>query len=177
VRAAVPSVIAHWIAPKGKPSARFDRASTRQRLLRKCNLRSERRHDGVRFCWTLGASLAGNVRPTTLCLVVVVRHLNADVETEACPARSPRATPPIDLRMNGITRTFRKWSWPIADKAVRLLHPQAHAFYMKLMEDGYQPNVLIDVLPDERIVYVCVPKCASSRIKKTLSALLGRYVR
>jgi hypothetical protein len=33
----------------------------------------------------------------------------------------------------------------------RLLHPEAHAFYMKLIEDGYQPNVLIDVLPDERI--------------------------
>jgi hypothetical protein len=79
--------------------------------------------------------------------------------------------------MNRITRTFRQWSGPIADKAARLLHPQAHAFYMRLAEDGYQPNVLIDVLPDERIVYVCAPKCASARIKKTLCALQGRQIR
>jgi hypothetical protein len=78
--------------------------------------------------------------------------------------------------MNGITRTFRQWSWPIADKAARLLHPRAQAFYTTLIEGGYDPNVLIDVLPDQRIVYVCVPKCASARIKKTLSALLGRYI-
>ena len=78
--------------------------------------------------------------------------------------------------MNGITRTFRQWSWPIADKAARLLHPRAQAFYTTLIEGGYDPNVLIDVLPDQRIVYVCVPKCASARIKKTLSALLGLYI-
>src|SRR5580704_16518165 len=40
----------------------------------------------------------------------------------------------------------------------------------------HDPNVLIDVLPDQRIVYICIPKCASARIKKTLSALLGRHV-
>jgi hypothetical protein len=78
--------------------------------------------------------------------------------------------------MNNITRTFRRWSGPIADKAARLLHPQAHAFYMRLTEDGYEPNVLIDVLPDERIIYVSIPKCASARIRKTLSTLLGRHV-
>jgi hypothetical protein len=78
--------------------------------------------------------------------------------------------------MNGITRTFRQWSWPIADKAARLLHPRAQAFYTTLIEGGYDPNVLIDVLPDQRIVYICIPKCASARIKKTLSALLGRHV-
>jgi hypothetical protein len=32
------------------------------------------------------------------------------------------------------------------------------------------------VLPEQRIVYVCVPKCASARIKKTLSALLGWHI-
>jgi hypothetical protein len=48
---------------------------------------------------------------------------------------------------------------------------------MRLTEDGYQPNVLIDVLPHERIVYVCVPKCASARIKKTLCVLRGRDIR
>jgi hypothetical protein len=79
--------------------------------------------------------------------------------------------------MKAATRAFRQYSLPIVDKARRLLYPQAHAFYTKLVEDGYEPNVLIDVLPRERLVYVCVPKCASSRIRKTLSALLGRHVR
>src|SRR4030081_477435 len=78
--------------------------------------------------------------------------------------------------MKTVTRVFRRYSSPIADNARRLLYPQAHAFYKKLIEDGYHPNLLIDVLPDERIVYVCVPKCASSRIKKTLSVLLGRHI-
>src|ERR1700730_8432915 len=79
--------------------------------------------------------------------------------------------------MKAATRAFRQYSLPIADKARRFLYPQAHAFYTKLIEDGYQPNVLIDVLPVERIVYVCVPKCASARIKKTLGALSGRHIR
>ena len=37
--------------------------------------------------------------------------------------------------------------------------------------------MLVDVLPEQRIVYVCVPKCASARIKKTLSVLQGRQIR
>jgi sulfotransferase famil protein len=79
--------------------------------------------------------------------------------------------------MRPVTRAFRRYSAPIADTACHLLFPQAHAFYTRLMEDGYQPHVLVDVLSDERIIYVCVPKCASSRIKKTLGALLGRCIR
>ena len=78
--------------------------------------------------------------------------------------------------MKTLTRLFRRYSFPIAENAQRLLYPQAHAFYTKLVEEGYQPDVLIDVLPQARIIYVCVPKCASSRIKKTLSALIGRHI-
>jgi hypothetical protein len=50
----------------------------------------------------------------------------------------------------------------------------AHAFYAQLMAKGYQPNALVDVLPEQRVIYVANPKCASSRIKMTLSNLLGR---
>jgi hypothetical protein len=52
--------------------------------------------------------------------------------------------------------------------------PAAYAFYRRLTAHGYEPDRHIDVLPDHRLVYVCVPKCASSRVKLTLSALLGR---
>jgi len=48
---------------------------------------------------------------------------------------------------------------------------------MQLVAAGFAPNAHIDVLPEQRIIYVCVPKNASSRIKMTLSALLGRTVR
>jgi hypothetical protein len=57
---------------------------------------------------------------------------------------------------------------------VGLCDPQAYAFYARLMTGGYEPNRHIDVLPDHRLIYICVPKCASSRIKMTLSALIGR---
>jgi hypothetical protein len=78
--------------------------------------------------------------------------------------------------MKAVTRAFRHYSSPLADKTRRMLYPEACTFFTRLVEDGYQPNVLIDVLPDQRLVYVCVPKCASSRIKKTLSSLLGRRI-
>jgi hypothetical protein len=70
-------------------------------------------------------------------------------------------------------RAFRRYFSPVADMARRTLYPQACAFYARLREHGYQPNVLIDVLPDERIVYVCVPKCASARIKKNALRVAG----
>ena len=52
--------------------------------------------------------------------------------------------------------------------------PQSYQFYTQLVAGGFAPNAHIDVLPEQRIIYVCVPKNASSRIKITLSALLGR---
>src|SRR5262249_48184693 len=74
------------------------------------------------------------------------------------------------------TKLYRQFSKPIENAARRLLYPQAYAFYTKLFEAGYLPNVLIDVLTGHKIIYVCVPKCASSRIKRTLSGLLGRHI-
>jgi Sulfotransferase family len=58
-----------------------------------------------------------------------------------------------------------------------LRDPQASAFYARLVAQAYDPNRRIDVLPEHRIIYVSVPKCASSRIKAILSASLGRHPR
>lgn len=55
--------------------------------------------------------------------------------------------------------------------------PDAGVFYKRLVHGGFAPNDLIDVLPQQRIIYVCVPKNASTRIKLTLSLLLGRNMR
>jgi hypothetical protein len=56
----------------------------------------------------------------------------------------------------------------------RCLDPKASAFYAELVARGYDPNALVDVLPKSRLIYVCIPKCASTTIKATLSALSGR---
>lgn len=45
------------------------------------------------------------------------------------------------------------------------------------MAGGFAPNAHIDVLPEQRIIHLCVPKNASSRIKMALSSLLGRTVK
>jgi hypothetical protein len=80
-----------------------------------------------------------------------------------------------------ITRITKPVICSIEDGAQRLitgLHdPQAYAFYARLVAGGFAPNAHIDVLPEQHIIYVCVPKNASSRIKMTLSSLLGRTVK
>jgi Sulfotransferase family len=50
----------------------------------------------------------------------------------------------------------------------------AAAFYSELIGEGFAPNSHIDVLPRHRLIYVCVPKCASTTIKMTLSGLTSR---
>ena len=83
--------------------------------------------------------------------------------------------------MRPITRLTKPIISSIEDEARRLIvgwrDPQAYAFYTRLEAGGFAPNAHIDVLPEQRIIYLCVPKNASSRIKMTLSSLLGRTVK
>jgi hypothetical protein len=73
-----------------------------------------------------------------------------------------------------ITRFTKAYLNSIEDGARRLIvgwrDPQSYAFYEKLVAGGFAPDAHIDVLPEQRIIYVCVPKSASTRIKMTLSA-------
>jgi hypothetical protein len=78
------------------------------------------------------------------------------------------------VAMTPATRLLRRVLSPIGDTGRRILHPQAQVFYDRLIEGGYAPNAHIDVLPAYQVIYVCVPKCASSSIKSTLSTLIGR---
>jgi hypothetical protein len=84
------------------------------------------------------------------------------------------------LFLRPITRIIKPIISSSEDGARRLIvgwrDPQAYAFYERLVAGGFAPNAHIDVLPKQRIIYVCVPKNASSRIKMTLSSLLGRTV-
>jgi len=54
-----------------------------------------------------------------------------------------------------------------------LTHPEAWSFYQRTMQDAYLPDDLIDVVPQLKILYLAVPKAASSRIRSNLAALIG----
>jgi hypothetical protein len=69
---------------------------------------------------------------------------------------------------------FRNVLWQIKRPILAQMNPHALAFYNRVLESAYKPNELIDVLREQRILYVAVPKAACSRIRGTLSALIGR---
>jgi len=51
--------------------------------------------------------------------------------------------------------------------------PEASRFYSDLVERGFDQLSHIDVLPRQRVVYLCIPKCASTTIRMALSAMIG----
>ena len=52
-------------------------------------------------------------------------------------------------------------------------YPEALSFYQRTMRGAYLPDDLIDVVPQLKILYLAVPKAASSRIRSNLAALIG----
>ena len=58
----------------------------------------------------------------------------------------------------------------------RYRDPDAWAFCNELNRDGYNPNAHIDILVQQKLIYVNVPKCASTSIKMILSRLIGRRI-
>jgi hypothetical protein len=51
--------------------------------------------------------------------------------------------------------------------------PQAAAFYSALLAKGRHPKTLIDLVPTHGILYLSIPKCASTTIRMALSTLIG----
>jgi len=62
----------------------------------------------------------------------------------------------------------------VLNGTARLFDRRACAFYDDVMARGFFPNVYIDVLPEHRLLYVWIPKCATSLIKTILVLLSGR---
>jgi len=56
----------------------------------------------------------------------------------------------------------------------RRVDPVASRFYDQLLDGGYAPNSHIDALPCRNLLYIAVPKSASSTIKMALVALTRR---
>jgi hypothetical protein len=50
----------------------------------------------------------------------------------------------------------------------------AHRVYSDLMRDGFEPTALIDIAPACRVLYIVIPKAASSTIKAVLATTNGR---
>lgn len=55
--------------------------------------------------------------------------------------------------------------------------PPARDFYERMRAEGYDPAAHIDVVPQLRILYIAVPKAATSTVKSLLGSLMGRDVK
>lgn len=94
-------------------------------------------------------------------------------ETPSSPINRCYAHP-----MTPLTRTFRpvglslrRFGWRIS---VGVLDPLAYQYYSNIISAGYDPTKTIDVVPEGRVIYVAVPKAASTSVKMVLSTFLGR---
>lgn len=66
-------------------------------------------------------------------------------------------------------------SW-FVNQRDRLRDPQAAAFFDRLTAGGFDPNAHIDVVERYGLIYLAVPKCASTTVKTVLSVLTGAAV-
>src|SRR5271166_2372612 len=80
--------------------------------------------------------------------------------TLVCPTPTVVARSYQNLRSCVVTR--------VTNFLERRFDAQAASFYARLIAHGYDPDAHIDVLPQYRIIYVCVPKCGSTTVKRIL---------
>lgn len=85
---------------------------------------------------------------------------------------------------NGAMRVLRpleikakQLAWIATEPLSDYFDPAAAEFYDRLVSGGYEPDLLINVLPAHKLLYVAIPKAASTRIRRTLAQADGRYVR
>lgn len=68
---------------------------------------------------------------------------------------------------------LRSLRWRVVEQVLSWRNPEALAFYRRAMETAYLPDDLIDVVPQLKILYLAMPKAASSRIRSNLAAMIG----
>ena len=73
--------------------------------------------------------------------------------------------------------TFKELPWILSRGFGRILNPPSTAFCDELMTRGYQAKALLNVLPEHNLIYVVIPKAASTRIRSTLAKVEGRLSR
>jgi hypothetical protein len=67
--------------------------------------------------------------------------------------------------------------WLVSEQTGRFFDTQAVEFYDRLRSGGYFPDLLVNVVPSHNLIYVSIPKAASTRIRATLAAVVGQYMR
>jgi hypothetical protein len=67
--------------------------------------------------------------------------------------------------------------WIASEVVAGTLGPPAAEFYRWLQSGSYFPDLLINVVPTHKILYLLVPKAASIRIRLTLASVVNRRMR
>jgi hypothetical protein len=67
--------------------------------------------------------------------------------------------------------------WIVSRPLAGFFNPAAAKFYSDLAAGGYETEELLKVLPRNNLIYVAVPKSASTRIRRTLAQAEGRFSR
>jgi hypothetical protein len=73
--------------------------------------------------------------------------------------------------------TAKELGWIASQSMAGFVDPVAADFYKRLRDGGYLPDLLVNVVPNHGIIYVSVPKAASTRIRLTLARVSGRHMR
>ena len=76
-----------------------------------------------------------------------------------------------------IELTVKELPWIASRGVAGFFNPAALEFYDAIARNGYEPGELLKVLPRHKLIYIAVPKAASTRIRKTLARVEGRFSR
>lgn len=77
---------------------------------------------------------------------------------------------PVELK-------FKEVPWHVSRHVAHFLDPAAAEFGDALLSNGYGAGSLLTTLPAHKIIYMAVPKAASTRIRRTLAKIDGRFMR
>jgi len=73
--------------------------------------------------------------------------------------------------------TVKEMPWLASRGVAGWTDPAAVEFYARLTAEGYEPDRLLNILPRHQLLYIAVPKAASTRIRMTLARIDGRHSR
>lgn len=73
--------------------------------------------------------------------------------------------------------TVKELPWIASIGVAELFDPAAAAFYRRMAAAGFDADRHVKVLPRHKLIYVAVPKAASTRICNTLACIEGRLSR
>jgi hypothetical protein len=79
--------------------------------------------------------------------------------------------------LQSIESGVKQFSWAASKPFAGFMGPSASEFCDRLWGGGYDPDSLINVVPTHKVIYVAVPKAASTQIKAILAQVAGKHSR